>query len=298
MKKVYLHGKLGKRFGKKWELAVHSPSEAIRAIDSNVDGFVDYILQESANKKNYYFLKKTPEKIKSTKELEDNLINKNQVSASINCEEIHIVPETYGGVVAAFFAGVFGAGTLAATVATSMVWGVVAQVAMNLLFKPPKTPERKGPTNTKSFLIAGARTRQAQGVAVPLGYGRLKIGATAISESRITKRLKESDVLESFTDVTFLDLLSEGPIAGPTNQHGALVFGENVAESVYLNNVQVKNTSQSSDGTFNYILNEDDEMPQFKNGESGDSSVLLDYVSSIVTYDQILYGVGPYEDGF
>jgi len=295
MKKVYLHGKLGKRFGRKWELAVQSPSEAIRAIDSNVDGFVDYILQESVNKKNYYFLKKTPEKIKSTQELEDNLINKDQVSAAIKCEEIHIVPETYGGVVAAFFAGVFGTGTLAATVATSMVWGVVAQVAMNLLFKPPKTPERKGPTNTKSFLIAGARTRQAQGVAVPLGYGRLKIGATTISESRITKRL-DSEHLESFTDVIVLDLLSEGPIAGPTNKHGALVFGESVAESVYLNNVQVKNTSQSSDGTFNYILNEDDEMPQFKNGDSSDSSVLLDYVSSVTAYDQILYGVGPYED--
>jgi len=295
MKKVYLHGKLGKRFGRKWELAVQSPSEAIRAIDSNIDGFVDYILQESVNKKNYYFLKKTPEKIKSTQELEDNFINKDQVSAAIKCEEIHIVPETYGGVVAAFFAGVFGTGTLAATVATSMVWGVVAQVAMNLLFKPPETPERKGPTNTKSFLIAGARTRQAQGVAVPLGYGRLKIGATTISESRITKRL-DSEHLESFTDVIVLDLLSEGPIAGPTNKHGALVFGESVAESVYLNNVQVKNTSESSDGTFNYILNEDDEMPQFKNGDSPDSSVLLDYVSSVTAYDQILYGVGPYED--
>ena len=294
MKTVYLHGKLGKRFGRKWEIVVHSPSEAVSAIDANTDGFIDYIIKESSSGNNYYFLKKSPKQIKSQKEVEENLIDKKEVENLSEFSELHFVPETYGGVVAAFFGGIFGAGSLAATVATSMVWGVVAQVAMNALFKPPKTPERKGPTNTKSFLIAGARTRQAQGVAVPLGYGRLKIGPTTISESRVTKRL-DSDHLESFTDVTYVDLLCEGPIGGPVNKHGAFVFGEDIAESIYLNNVQIKNTSQSSAGTFNYILNENDTIPYIKIGEKNESEIAVPYVSSIVNYDQLLYGVGPYE---
>lgn len=293
MKTVYLHGKLGKRFGKKWEIVVRSASEAVSAIDANTDGFIDYIIKESSTGGNYYLLKKSPKEIASQKEVKENLIDKKEIENFSDFSELHFVPETYGGVVSAFFVGVFGAG-MAASVATSMVWGVIAQVAMNALFKPPKTPERKGPTNTKSFLIAGARTRQAQGVAVPLGYGRLKIGPTTISESRVTKRL-DSDHLESFTDVTFVDLLCEGPIGGPVNKHGASVFGEDVAESIYLNNVQIKNTSQSSAGTFNYILNENDTIPYIKIGEKNESEIAVPYVSSIVNYDQLLYGVGPYE---
>lgn len=293
MKTIYLHGKLGKRFGKKWEIVVRSASEAVSAIDANTDGFIDYIIKESSAGNNYYLLKKSPKEIASQKEVEENLIDKKQIQNFSDFGELHFVPETYGGFVSAFFVGLFGTG-LAASVATSMVWGVIAQVAMNLLFKPPKTPERKGPTNTKSFLIAGARTRQAQGVAVPLGYGRLKIGPTTISESRLTKRLN-SDHLESFTDVTFVDLLCEGPIGGPVNKHGGSVFGEDIAESIYLNNVQIKNTSQSSAGTFNYVLNEEDTPPYIKMGEQEESSIAVPYVSSIVGYDQLLYGVGPYE---
>jgi predicted phage tail protein len=47
MRTVYLHGKLGKRFGKKWRLSVSSAQEAISAIDANQEGFIDYILTHS-----------------------------------------------------------------------------------------------------------------------------------------------------------------------------------------------------------------------------------------------------------
>ena len=46
MKTVYLHGKLGKRFGKKWELAVDTIPEAMNAIDVNSEGFLEHLCKE------------------------------------------------------------------------------------------------------------------------------------------------------------------------------------------------------------------------------------------------------------
>ena len=46
MKKVYLYGKLGERFGKKWNLGVRSPAEAFAAIESNSEGFLSYMLKK------------------------------------------------------------------------------------------------------------------------------------------------------------------------------------------------------------------------------------------------------------
>ena len=46
MKKVYLHGSLGMKFGKSWCLDVKSIPEALRAIDCNKEGFLDYFLAD------------------------------------------------------------------------------------------------------------------------------------------------------------------------------------------------------------------------------------------------------------
>ena len=41
--KIYLHGKIGKKFGKEWDLNVTSPNEALRAIDANTGNFFKYL---------------------------------------------------------------------------------------------------------------------------------------------------------------------------------------------------------------------------------------------------------------
>ena len=46
MRNVYLHGELGKRFGKKWELEVSSPAEAISALFANKPEIEKYIIQK------------------------------------------------------------------------------------------------------------------------------------------------------------------------------------------------------------------------------------------------------------
>ena len=308
MKKVYLHGKLGKRFGKKWEISAHTPSEIIKAIDANSDGFCEYICKKAVDGEHYFFLKKNPKNIKNEKDVKNNLISDTELSTKYKNQEIHVVSQAYGGFVASFFVntigGVFVAGGLATSIATAMVWGVVSQVAMSALFKPPKPPTRGTPTTTKSYLLSGAQTRQAQGIAVPLGYGRLRIGAANVSQSNYSKRLEGSsdkkETLESFVSMEFIDLLCEGPIEGFVNKNGGAISGGDIREGIYLNEVQVKNSPNNSgqEGTFNYVLNESEDSgegkPEFKNGSDLETKILSDKALSIIQYDTLLYGAGPY----
>ena len=60
MKKVYLHGALGKRFGKTWDLNVSSPGEAIAAIFAN-NPEVEKYLNKKQKEDIVYGIKKSGE---------------------------------------------------------------------------------------------------------------------------------------------------------------------------------------------------------------------------------------------
>lgn len=306
MKTVYLHGQLGKRFGKKWEIAAQTPGEVVQAIEANADGFLNYICKKANEGENYIFLTKNPKKITSEKDVKENLILGEDINIKNSKTEMHIVSQAHGGVVASFIASAFmttafAASTLGAAIASgiaSAVWGVVAQFAMNAIFKPPKPPARQNPTSTKSFLLSGATTRQAQGIAVPLGYGRLKIGTANVAVNKSNKKIKQSenaDTLESYTEMEFLDLLSEGPIEGFVNKYGGAISGGDIREGIFLNDVQVLSTES---GQLNYILNENESSakgaPVFKNGSMQDKTIMADQIFSVKDYDTLLYGAGPY----
>jgi len=298
MKTVYLHGGLGKRFGSKWELAVETPADVIKAIDANSEGFCDYIQLRGIQGEFFSFLKKHPKRIKSQDELEGNLIPSNLVDIKYEETEVHIISNAYGGVVTTFFGG-----ALLGKIASAVVWSAVTQLAMSVLFKPPKPPARGTPTTTKSYLMNGASTRQAQGIAVPLGYGRLRVGGANISNNLENIRLSRStnaQSLESYSIVENIDLVCEGPIEGFVNKYGGAISGGDIREGIYLNDVQVKNTpsSSSENGTFNYILNElgdsTEGAPQFTSGSSQEKKPLSSKVFSKITLDTTLYGPGPY----
>ena len=59
-----------------------------------------------------------------------------------------------------------------------IVVAVVTQLIMNAIFKPPKP---KDAVETNSYLFAGTENIAAQGVPVPLGYGRLRVGSVVVS---------------------------------------------------------------------------------------------------------------------
>lgn len=83
--------------------------------------------------------------------------------------------------IAGMFVGTFLAGAItAASIAQfgiAMIIGGISQ----LLFKPPKPNLGKRADDAQSYNFNGAVNVSQQGVIVPIGYGRMKIGSTVIS---------------------------------------------------------------------------------------------------------------------
>jgi predicted phage tail protein len=84
--KVFLHGRLGKLYGKEWNLAVKSPAEALRAINSNVNGKLREQLQKEGTKKFYKICLGNTE----------NALDKNEATNPSGNTDIHIVPVIKG----------------------------------------------------------------------------------------------------------------------------------------------------------------------------------------------------------
>jgi predicted phage tail protein len=158
MKNVFLHGRLGDRFGKKWVLSVASPEEAIRALFANEPAIQHYL----ANKQKegvVYGVKKT------------------KTSAFIEGDEwgmqtpgsLHIFPVPQG-------AAGFALNLLIAVATTA--------ASMYISKKMAEAMERDDSTvssETKSFIFNGGANRYQQGATIPLGYGRMKVGTNVIS---------------------------------------------------------------------------------------------------------------------
>lgn len=304
MKTVYLHGKLGKRFSKKWELNVQSPQEAFEAIECNSEGFLNYLLKKEKEGVEYVMLNRAPEEIKSEKELKQATITEKTFNFKSK-KDLHVIPYVRGSdpVTMAIFTKF--AGTIVGKIVIAVAISFVVGAIMKSLFKPP---ERKDPTTTKSYLMSGRQNRTAQGVSVPIGYGLLKIGTTNISQDKTSKRKMLGDkahVLESYTEIEFLDLLSEGPIEGLVNQNAETILDKkdkiqnnDLRAGIYLNNVPIKNTATNNqaDGSLNYILNENGEAPVLQKGEESESTVISNSSSFVVDYDLLLYGASPYHN--
>jgi predicted phage tail protein len=161
MKKVYLHGALGKRFGKKWELNVSTPAEAISALFANEPEIEKYL-----NKKHqegiYYGIKKSGE---------DNFSETKDYPLRTK-KDLHV------------FALPQGAGFLG-----SLVWVAITTAASIYVSKKmAEAMERDDSTlqaQTKSYLYNGSDNRFNQGSTIPVGYGKIKVGSNVVSACNI-----------------------------------------------------------------------------------------------------------------
>lgn len=324
MKTVYLHGDLGKRYTRKLEVDAKTIPEIMWALECNLDGFFEHMYKLRSEGTEYIMLSNyKPEKSEETRA--EDLITPQSYEINYTSKEIHLVCGIQGGVVVTPLVGaiVGGLGTLGGALSTALGFGgaaggftaagffkaiavsVAISFVMQALFKPPEPPKPGEQISTKSYLLSGAQNKTAQGVPVPLGYGRLKIGATVISARKETKRLfrntTKANCLESYTDIEYLDLLSEGPIEGFVNQSGGVIDHNDIREGIFLNEVPVKNpstfTSGMEEGSFNFILNEDEELPEFCAGSDNEYKIMSSEVSYVIEYDTLLYGASPYENG-
>ena len=96
MKTVYLYGKLGKRFGRKWSLNADSAVEVFAAIEANKEGFLEYLARSQRDGVEYAVLNKSPINISSKKELKNHMISESMVEIKDKKQEMHIVPAPQG----------------------------------------------------------------------------------------------------------------------------------------------------------------------------------------------------------
>jgi predicted phage tail protein len=196
--KVFLHGRLGKLFGKEWSLAVKSPAEAIRAIDANLKGALRKKLAEEGTKKFYKV---------SLGSLE-NLLDKEEIIQPSGNVDIHIVPVAKGrksgvGKILAAVALVaityftFGAGSgataglfgMTAAETALIGYGMAASLALGgivqLLTPIPSINSNAGSDSDGrgSNIFQGNSTISSQGSAVGLVYGRMMVTPMPVSLS-------------------------------------------------------------------------------------------------------------------
>lgn len=305
MKKVYLHGSLGKKFGREWELDIHSPAEAFCAINANTDGFLSYLSQRAGDDVHYLVTTKNPKDIKTRSEFQKRIVVGSGFDLQTPADEIHITPTPSGGMgvlLAAFTAWWTATGFIQKAfvlIAASMA----IQGIMNAIFKPPK---REDATTSKSYLFQGVQNKQAQGIPIPLGYGRLIVGSAVVGSSKKSFDLKNSvdGVMESFTQVRLLELLCEGPIQGFCNANGGDTWDMN--EAVHFNDTPIKNTAIGASskpgkdgldnfGSYNFILNEENIPPTAKLGVDGEN---IKIEETEVTFDiaSKMIGASPYSN--
>jgi predicted phage tail protein len=174
MKKVFLYGELGRHLGNEWELEVDSVQEALWAIEANT-GKLTSFFRENEEKFGHYTFRVNDKNLTNKEELESNL------PASI--ESIHIMPQIAGGGIE--------------QILIQIVIAVVTGLIMQALFKPPKPKEQR---ETKSYLFAGATNTAAQGIPVPLGYGRLRVGSVVVSAALRHEQMYEFDPTKGQSD--------------------------------------------------------------------------------------------------
>jgi len=179
---VRLYGKLGTRFGRRFELAVASPAEAIQALCVLLKGFRRELL-ESKDKGIAYAV--FAGKRNLTKE---------ELELPPGRDEIRIAPILVGskrggilqtiigavlvvvGAVVSYFGGGLGA-PLMKFGAVMMLGGVIQMLSP----QPSGLSARDSPENGASYNFNGPVNTSAQGNPVPLLYGELEVGSAVIS---------------------------------------------------------------------------------------------------------------------
>lgn len=193
MCKIYIHGILGNIFGKYFEFKVNNVKEAINAIDANKIGFKNKLI--NLQKQNFSYIVLADG---------DYINDKNKFLERKKIKELHILPIISGsGQAVAVAIGLTttaatGAVTLTTTgmiVATLVNVAISAAISVGVSFimsaftkqsTPPQQRVAIGGTASasiaqgRSYIFNNSTNVTAQGTAIPIGYGRMKIGSTSV----------------------------------------------------------------------------------------------------------------------
>lgn len=249
MVNLYLHGMLGRKFGKEYRgICVASAAEALHALDVNFKGKLRQYLSENKHRK---YKIKIGERF-----VEDD----EEVKGPAGRQDIHILPvikgrnSGWGKIFAAvaivalmwwnpvgwasaggLFAGLSGtltaAGVIAGGIAASLFMGGVSQILS------PKVSYDNGGTSTsnpRSSSFSGNVDTVRQGYPMPVAYGRVLLRPLPISISLLHEDYTAGGIVSGpETDVTTNTNFNVGDGSPPLNPVGQTV-NVNSNQSQYL----------------------------------------------------------------
>lgn len=216
MTSIYLHGELRNKFGSEFKFKVNSAKEALQAINANRRGFLNETKKLAVKGVHYRVI------------VDDYIIiNPKEAEIKKIPKEIHIVPIVWGagtGIETAIWYVLMDMGLEVATaelIMSTMYYVAVAAVTagiMMMLYPQPKPDfNQEVMAGSKSYLFGNKPNNTAQGQAVPVGYGRLKIAGSQISAG-ISHHPLNLDVKQFMTpadkpinDYTLLEFENESP---------------------------------------------------------------------------------------
>lgn len=186
---IRLYGLLAAEYGKRFDLAIDTAAEGIRALCCQFDGLQRKIAEGA------YFVRVARRDLcaeDASERLHDRLADG---------DVIHIVPEMAGGgragqiiagvvlIVAGIWTGgstsAYGAALIAG--GASLVLGGIAQ----LLIKPPSYDFAQSGNSSRSSAFTNLDNISPQGAHVPVAYGYLEVGSVVVSQSIESYDLKE-----------------------------------------------------------------------------------------------------------
>lgn len=179
--KVILDGPLGKAFGKEWNLAVTTPNQALSLIEANQPGVQGWI-RNNMDKFSCYRVTITDRHGKKHR-VDDSTY---QLQRDEQPREIRFTPVVSGS--SAGVRMVVGAVMIVVGLVTGQVWLTSMGASLfigglvELLSPRPKKSNNTTDDGT-SYYFNGPVNTTAQGVPVPLVYGRCLVGSQAVSAS-------------------------------------------------------------------------------------------------------------------
>lgn len=201
MKTVQLLGELGKKFGRKFNLDVKNPAEAVRALCANFPEFEKHLLESS--KRNIVYKVMVGKSEIGIDDLRNpsgkNIIKIVPVLAGSKSGLGQVIVGAAMIVTAIYLPGsefawssiaAYDAVAVAATALTYVGTSLVIAGASQMLSPTPKTPnQNEQPDNKPSYVFNGAVNTSAQGYPVPVGYGRMIVGSAVISAGLASEEL-------------------------------------------------------------------------------------------------------------
>jgi len=182
---VRLYGHLGTRFGREHWFAVRSPAEALRALAANFPGFEAALCEHLPG----YAVYRGGHRAAAPELLQHGrgVIRLVPVLAGAKSDTALIIT----GLVLMLLVAPVGAALLAdysisaaaffQFAVANIGFALAVQGVSNLLFSAPKPDSGERPENKPSYAFNGPVNTQAQGAAVPVGYGRLIVGGAVIA---------------------------------------------------------------------------------------------------------------------